>query len=499
MSYVGLGIPWIALGVERLFGDSGFLCIYEPLVEIYKHTGNRSLIYLDCRHKRKFESVNDPGKTGVFPIYSPVTRRPSKSLDQTLDDATANTYIDGLCPVDFIVTNKNFALPHIAAQALTSKGSGIPVIYLCLNAGKDAVTKPVSKVRNTLHDVQVNNQGQFYLYMEAASYLTASLVVWTTEDQRRQGMEIAKRFLTPVEVARLKKRSMVNGCGITDLLRPHRKSDEQVKAELQTGKENFSVTFLGRVTGNKNVGYILDTMQPLFARHNIRLDMKSSKELPPSKRFGNNDGPESMISDELFLGGFASREDYAGKLLPSIQCMMYASIAEGYCITPREAVYIGVPVLVPKRPWAQTAFGPEYPFYYENQTEAFAMIKRIEDGRVTDREVQAFLSTRGNSYTCEFLSQVSMKLFDACRSLVDDRRNDFAAMAHTKLAGIFEEVTRLGEQFVMADLYKRLVKAGLSIGEGHSKRAMTQAEVYAFLGSRLECLNPQAGFFKRIS
>ena len=239
-------------------------------------------------------------------------------------------------------------------------------------------------------------------------------------------------------------------------------------------------------------------MQPLFARHNIKLDMKTSKELPPCKRFADNDDPESMISDELFLGGFASREDYAGKLLPSIQCMMYASIAEGYCITPREAVYIGVPVLVPRRPWAQTAFGPEYPFYYDSQPEAFSLIKRIEEGRVTDDEAARFLATRKNGFTCEFLSEVSQKLFAVCRGLVDSRREDFLHMSHTRVIQAFESVTCADETFLMPNLYKQMAKAGLSIGEGHSKRAMTHAEVYAILGHRLECLNPVTGQFRRI-
>ncbi len=499
MSYVGLGIPWVALGLDRLWGDSGFLCIYDPLVEIFKSTGNRSLIYLDIRHKEGFEFRNNPAETGVYPIYSDVTRCPSKALDQVLSDAVANTYIDGKCPIDFIVTNKNYVLPQIVAQALSSKGPGIPVIYLCLNAGKDAVTEPVSKVKNTLHTSQVNDPNQFPLYMEAASYLTASLVVWTTEDQRRRGMDIAKRFLAPVEAARLSKKSMVNGCGITDLLKPYQRSDDEVRAMLKSRQENFSVTFLGRITSNKNIGYILDTMQPLFARHGIKLDLRASKALPPAKRIADNDSPEYMIDTSMFAEGFASREDYAGRLLPSLKCMMYASIAEGYCITPREAVYIGVPVLVPRRPWAKTAFGPDYPFYYNDNTEAFALIRRIESGSLSDAEIERFLDTRKNGYTCQFLSEVSAKLFESCSTLVESRREVFRKMSHSRLTELFERISKVGDIVIMSELYKQLGKEGMVIGSGHSKRALTAHEVYAMLGHRLKCLDPKIGKFKRTS
>jgi hypothetical protein len=499
MSYVGFGIPWVALGMDRLFGDSGFLCIYEPLVEIFRQTGNKSLIYLDRRHKEKFESVNNPQATGVYPVYSSATRNPSRALDQPIDDTAANKILDGVCPVDYIITNKNFVLPHLVGQSLSFKGPGLPIVYVCLNAGKDAVTKPVSKAQDTLHNVQINDQDTYSLYMEAMTYMASSYIVWSTEDQRRRGMDIAKRFLAPVEIARLKKRSMINGCGITDLVKPYQKSDADVRAALQTPKDNFSVTFLGRVTGNKNVGYILDTMQPLFVKHNIRLDMKTSKMLPPAKRFAENDDPsDGMVSSEMFSGGFASREEYASRLLPSIQCMMYASIAEGYCITPREAVYIGVPVLVPRRPWAETAFGPEYPFYYSSQPEAFALIKRIEEGRVTDGEVRQFLATRANGFTCEFLSDVSAKLFRVCRDLVNTRRDGYRHLAHSRVLEIFESVTKPGEVFTFQDLFERFSKSGMVIGGGHSKRATNSTEMYPFLCERLDCVDPVAGKFKRI-
>ena len=46
----------------------------------------------------------------------------------------------------YAILFKNFVLPQLVGQALTSKGPGLPVVYLCLNAGKDAVTRPVTLI-----------------------------------------------------------------------------------------------------------------------------------------------------------------------------------------------------------------------------------------------------------------------------------------------------------------------------------------------------------------
>jgi hypothetical protein len=482
-----------------MFGDSGFLCIYEPLIEIFRHTGNRSLIYLDPRYAEAFDARNDPEVTGVFPIYAPTRRNPAKLDDGGFDERSANLYFDGMCPVDYVITNKAYIIPHLAAQCHADKNdiTPLPLVYIVLNAGRDGNINPVSGLINTTKYKQIHSS-TFHLYAEACAYLMSSLVVWTTDDQFWRGMKIAKHFLSSVELVRLSSRAMINGCGITDLLIPHKKPDEQVRSEMQARKEDFCVTFIGRASANKNVKAIFDVMFPLFARHGIKLAMRSLKGVKSSKRLVDVDDAANMVSNEIFLGGFASREDYAGKLLPSIQCMIYASIAEGYCITPREAVYIGVPVLVPRRPWAVAAFGDDYPFFWSSDSQAIALIKRIEEGRVSDDEIDRFLCVRESPRTCEFISHTAMKLFGAVTAQVDARREHLRSYPHSNLLRVFETVTKVGEKMRCSSLCDRLESGGFGVRVNSlSSSAFSPPEICAILGNRLNCLDPAAGLFER--
>jgi hypothetical protein len=501
MSYVGLGVPWVAFGASRLFADSGFLDVYDALCAIYRQTGNKSLLYLDCLYRDVFNAGNDPEVTGVYPIYSRSERNQFYARTRTIDDAAAGKIFMGYAPVDYVVTTSNCIVSHIAAQGIFGKFTGVPVIYICLNAGEDGFSNPLRKVRKTRDDVHINSGLIFPLYMEAMAYMSASYVVWTTTDQKKRGMSIAKNFLVPSEMVRLYHRNSVIGHGISDLLRPYRISDDEVKRKLQAKKADFKVTFLGRITRNKNIGFICDTVKNLYAMHGTELELNLfvSKAVQAAKISAAGDDVFNFISDKRFGREYASRERYASELLPETQCLMYASLAEGYCITPREAVYIGVPAIVPRVPWAVTAFGPDYPFYYVGKEEAFALIRRIEEGAVTDEEAARFLSVRDNGYACEFVSQTSMKLFSVFRMLAEDMRQAYAKYSYSKIMDCFEKNFDIGDEFTMQMVEAAANSAGLSTTNKANRRAMNLFEFYVLLSARLECVNPFQGKFRRVT
>jgi hypothetical protein len=498
----GFGVPWVALSPSRLAADSGFTCIYDPLVKIFKMFGHKSLIYLDIFFKEAFENMNDPEDTGVYPLYSDVKRKPLRRADQLVSDAVANLYLSGgPRQIDYILTNKSCVIPSLCCQASSNRSLGIPVIYLCLNVGKDAVAKPLSQVRQMRDVVEVNDPRIFHLYMEAASYLTASLVVWTTDDQRERGMGLARRFLAPSEVARLVGRSMVNGCGIADEIKPFIRSSDDVRRVMQTPKDNFSVTFLGRLTRNKNIQFILDTIQPLFALHGIKLNTRTSAKLLPKKykRVAGLRDVENLIDYPDNLRTVADKGEYGKYLLPSIDCLFYASLVEGYCIIPREAIYIGVPTLLPRRKWALSVVGSDYPFLYDTESQAFAMIRRIEKGEVTDDEVDRFLSTRAKASTCEFVESVTGKLYREISSLCAHRVREFQKISHSNVERVFEKMIRMGGVFSLPYLAKQIVKKGYAGLDGLNKNAMTYDDLYMFFHHRIEVVDPMAGTYRRLS
>jgi hypothetical protein len=498
MSYIILGVPWVVFGASRLFADSGFLGVYDVLTEIHRQTGNKSLIYLDCLYRDAFDGNNEPEKSGVFPVYSRSERNPTYARTRAVDDAAADKIFDGHAPVDCIISNSNCLIPHLTAQGMSGKYLGIPTVYTVLNAGEDSVINPLGKISGMRFSIFANDPHIYPLYMEACAYLTASHVVWTTQDQKKRGMQIARRFFTHSEVSRLEKRYSIIGHGLGDIIKNYRKTDEEIKYFLKSPKDNFKVSFLGRITRNKNIEYICETVSSLFALYGTQLELNlSANKAVPTVKSSAGEDILNIISDDRFDGVYASREKYASELLPNTQCLMYASFAEGNCVTPREAVYSGVPVLLPRRPWAYASFGENYPFYYNGKNEAFSLIRRIESGNISDDEVQQFLDMRNNGFTCEFMSQTSMKLFSMFKDLIDARRRIYTSRAHSKLDSVLDTI-RLGVDFTMEEFGRLLVNNGVSVTNGYSKRAVTLTDVYAFLGDRLECVNPFVGRFRRI-
>lgn len=494
---VGLGVPWVALGPDRLWADSGFLCIYEPLKYMHEAYGVRSLIYMPPSYREAFEEENDPEVTGVEPLYA--VHEPSGTWRYLhgLDQPVADRHIlDQVCPTDFILSNKIHVIPHLAGQAVDHRlVTNIPLVYICLNAGKDAIKNPLAPAGKA-----IGERSAFHLYAEAMSYLVADHVVWTTRDQYNRGMKIARRYLSATECRNLDRKYSIIGCGIADDLKGHERSDEEVRRVFQTPKKDFAVTFLGRMSANKNVRFILDTIQPLFVLHGIKLRIRATKGLPErTKRLFSEKDIEVVV--ENMGGRVATREEYASKVLPSIDCLMYASICEGYCIVPREAVYIGVPVLLPRRPWALTAMGPDYPFYYDSDVDAIALIKRIRDGRITDEEVDRFLAARRNPESCEFVSTESYRLYEVVEKLVENRMAVQWRRSRSKILAAFEKETEVGEEFRWEDLLTRLdkyftIKRGRNIGQ---QRACSSEDVYHFVHDRVENLSPREGLFRRVS
>jgi hypothetical protein len=500
--YVGFGVPWVALTPAKLFGDSGFLCIYEPLVKVYERHGYKSLIYLDVSYKEVFDKANDPKKTGVQAVYSDIHKNLGRSVSQPVCDSAANEHLDSLIPVDYIITNKSFIFPQLVGQSVGTKSTklGTPVVYVCLNAGKDNVADPLKKTRIVKRTGYINDANCIDLYMEACTYLTASYTVWTTEDQRRRGMAIARRFLSPSEVRRVEKHSMVNGCGIYDGLKGFQIPDDKEREWFKAPKENddFAVTYLGRPTSNKNVSFIADTVMPMFALHGIKLETRGMAKGSVLPTRTTSEDFHNFITTERLGKKTASRDDYAGKVLPGINCLMYASFVEGYSILPREVIYIGRPALLPRRQWALTMVGKDYPFLYKDQTEAVTLIKKIRSGKVTDSEVKRFLDVRRNGFTCEFLADTAENLFQVCKGAVDDRLACFQPERATKLTEFFEKIVKKGEEFEFKKLIKTdFRRAGFGIG-GRSRRALHPDDVFCLLRKRIECVDPKRGVFRRI-
>jgi len=488
-----LCVPWVALGPKSVYRDSGLIFNYEYLTLMHQKYGVKSLIYLPPDYIEEFEKGNNPEESGVYPIYNTLQRNRRRQQDCAIDDFTANRYLTGeVCPIDAIYTNRQWVVPHMMVQAEDFYNlAPIPVIFQPTCAGLDGHEKAVVKSR------------EMEMKSEAMAYLSATRIFWLTDLEVKKGMAIARAYLSPAETLAVRKKHVVVPGLIYDGLRKTKMSDKEVCKRLQSKKgKDFVVSYIGRMGSNKNTNDILDTMKPLFVRHNIQIEVICSGPIimPEGyKKYADKNDAKNVMTEHRFSHE-RPREYYAGVVLPNIHCMIYASQTEAFCATPREAIYVGAPVLLPDRPWARTAFDPKvYPFFYRDEAECMAIVKRIKSGDITDDEAKRFNECRKTVQltgdTIETVYQVFKEETESRSKLYRTRRS------HSKVLEAFQNSVKVGDEFTWSWLDNEMRKRHkLSIGEGFKGHTTTSLlALYRFFHPMLECLDPRDGIFKRIS
>jgi len=488
----GFGIPWTALGPKSLFSDSGFLLIYEVLTRLYEQFGSKSLIALDPRFEEIFEPKNDPAKTGVWAVYNDGDRIPQRSYDAPLSPSILNAYLStGLtCPVDFVFTNKRLSACHYALSCDDRFSRyRVPLYLQPTTAGKEGFKNPIAPAFTR------------QLQMEAASYMMARRVIWPTPEQRDRGMKIAKRFLSHAVVREIKETHRVIGGGITDLIRPYRLSDKDVCNRLQTSQKKFRVSFVGRTNSVKNITFIIDTLKTLFAKYDIALEVVSlgGIELAQDGYKRVTDVKDAMnVIGHHETGGTKGRDYYAGTILPGIQCGISATLTECHPATPREAIYVGVPWLIPSnRAWGPSLFGREYPFLYNGEDECIALIKRIRNGKITDEECERFNKIRNDPAMIQFMSYTAEKIYQLAIEDSQEFVNFTKDHSFSKITTAWEKWVKVGGEFTWGEIHRAVARLG---GGSVSDRphARSHFDVYTRLRERIECINPKDGVFRRV-
>ena len=487
-----LCVPWLALGPKSVFRDSGLTFNYEWLTMMHQKFGVKSLIYLQPDYKDEFEKGNDPKVTSCWPIYNTVQRHRRRQQDCAIDDKTANDFITGdRCPIDAVYTNRQWVVPNIMVQCEDFYNlAPIPVVFQPTCAGLDGHDKAVVKSR------------EMEMKSEAMAYLSAARIFWQTKLEVQKGMAIASAYLSPAEALAVRKKHVVIPGLIYDGLRDTALPDDEVCKRLQKKKgRDFRVTYLGRMGSNKNPDKILDVMKPMFVRHSIPIEVICSGPIimPEGfKRYADKKDAKNVMVDHRFQDE-RPREYYAGVVLPNIECMIYASQTEAFCAVPREAIYVGVPTLLPNRPWARSAFDPKvYPFFYSSEAECVALIKRIKAGKITDDECERFNQCRRtvqlSGDTVDVIYNVFHEEMTTRYELYQKRRK------HSKVLEAFTSSFDVGEAFYWSKMLQVLRQEHkLSIGEGFKGHTTTSyLALYRFFHHMLECIDPREGTFRRI-
>jgi len=347
----------------------------------------------------------------------------------------------------------------------------IPVILDVLKVGLDT------------HDM-VNED---VLMMEAAAYLFADRIVFSTQRELQLGIKISRRFLAPSVVRRIADKSIVKGDGLGDILRKRHLSNEEVKKRLQSEQSEIRLAFLGRVTSNKRIDFVIDTVRPLFAMHGLRLTVVTSSD-SISKIAIDKDTINFLSRAESRV----NKEDFINKFLPSCDVVLNASLHEGFTVTVAESVYCGVPVLLPRKKWAESLVGAEYPFFYRGREELYGKVLYIKKGKVSDSEVTAFQNAR-RRFENEFASDLSRTIFKVASEEVEKVDRTINKEAHSIIVDAFKKMFPVGEVFSIKDITAKLpggVRRSRQFHDGFTK--------YKFIKHLCEPVSAVNGELRRV-
>ena len=486
---VAFAWPWVALGPKSLFSDSGFILLYEALIAMHERHGMMSLILLDPLYKEKFDQYNKPKETGVYGVYSETNRVAPERVSSPIGSDISNKYLNSaICPVDFLITNKKVVVPLASAMSVevARDATPLPVYFFPLFAGVEGTGGYTARF-------------EVRLRLEAAAYLSASRTIWTTTEQKDRGMEICRRFLSATSVRRIRDDSSIIGGGILTQIEKHILPDAEVCKRLQNKPKNFRVSYIGRMTSNKSVDKILDAVFALFAMYSIKIEVVTtgSFEIPRAcKRVNGIEEAKNLIVDSD-NAGTKGREYYIENVLKKQQCVLYASKTEGHPSVPREVIYLGVPCLLPDRPWARAMFRDKYPFYYDSESSLIAKTKLIMAGKVSNEDVTAFNACRHDKDCIELMYDTAEKFYQMAAEDVTAVQDVVLRRQHDKVMKAFLDEVPAGTTFTWSDLPKAIAKSDITIAQ--RSRVFNLTQLYKLVHEYVKVLDPEKGTFERVT
>lgn len=337
-----LGIPYLTL--KKIEGDSLFL-IYRELAERLVEYGDTHVTLdvgavaeiprLDIPRVALFGTVGTAYKNSMFWV-SPETKERWRGEP-------------GGHPIHAVVVSKAASVVEVREMLERRWNIQVPVFVIEPNV----LPKKAGQAHMKVSDLE--------LLMQAVGYAFSTPLVADVE-QGARAVDVARKYLSPSMARRVEKNVRVAPLWI---------DTEMLDAVVPVEHPKPTIVIAGRVNAIKQPEISLKFAQKVYASGRdvsvlVLTNTVGGRTMGPFER-----SLESNVELQKGLG----REDY----LPQAKgatCFVNASRTEGFSIQTVEQLYMGVPVLLPDKPWARARVGGRetYPFLYRDETEAVAMI-----------------------------------------------------------------------------------------------------------------------------
>lgn len=304
--------------------------------------------------------------------------------------------VDGKYPIDAIITSRA-VLAGWMKRTFWHRMHGKPILPVFII--EPHVETSSKDVGEGSHNVITDQE----LMLRSVGY-AQSHTFFATERQKNGALKEASRWLSHTLVDTIDKNSSV-----TPLIIWCDEMDE-VKASTPK-KEKFTVGFFGRLNGNKNWQFVLETLQKYF-RCGKPVDIVAVTPLAGALS-GLGDFPEVMRFVDL------PRRDYL-KMVAGCHVALNASTEEGFSLGLMEQMYGGLVVMLPRRPWVKALLKEcyeTYPWLYSGEAEAWTKLEQIrlnyDEAQKSMEPVRAMIRSNYDAET--IAAQTFSKIEEVCK------------------------------------------------------------------------------------
>jgi hypothetical protein len=217
---------------------------------------------------------------------------------------------------------------------------------------------PMLSFRKT---VAWGNTGEFDRHT-IAQYMGADHVVLSDMWTKKQLLQLARQYYTPSNVMELDKQ--------VDEALPVRLKELALRKKPEV-KDVLNVVFAGRMTGTRNFTEVADVLRKQYSyplgKGPMRFIISTQSQSIGSINAGELDFFEMQHNN---------REQFHKLMKEEAHVVVNLSTVEDFSLSTYEPMMLGVPVVVPNRPWADF-LGPDYPFRADNFVQAYAIISEM--------------------------------------------------------------------------------------------------------------------------
>lgn len=294
-----------------------------------------------------------------------------------------------------------------------------------------------------------------------AGYLSSDDVFITVKHEKDGIMQAAKKYLSPAMVMALKSKIKLYTPIDIASMGFHEKAKE---SRFVRKKRPFCIGFTERM-GNSTTN--LDNIYSMMVNHWILKGDKGFKAVFSTVSTGIKNPPPEFC--EVV---HPPREEFWRLLREEMDVVVTMTVEGGFSMSTVEPILFGVPSIAKRATWLESLFGEDYPFFVDNELQAYAMVKMFHDDYETmyakfhEWQQTTFKArfSAGGVYEHTLYELVWKNILLYQNNLSHDYRAEFPKKSENEIVKAVVNKVKGRKEFVLHDVLRELADDGVFRG-----------------------------------